>query len=71
METTPLHDSMTCPYCRSDLRRVPGLWLGRGGFECDRCGDFIDFSRALTPADGSGEVDEQPAVLDYGPLQSL
>ncbi len=61
-----------CPYCRSGLRRVPGMWLGRNGFECDRCGEFIDFSRKLTPADHSGEVDDGDGgdPLD-GPAQSL
>ncbi len=57
--TTP-HDAMPCPYCRGWLRRVPGIFLGRSGFECDRCGEFIDFSRELTPADSTGEVDDAP-----------
>ncbi len=57
MESSEPHDA-TCPYCQSGLRRVPGVWLSRGGFECERCGEFIDFSRELTVADGSGEVDD-------------
>ncbi len=58
MESLEPRDATICPYCRSGLRRVPGIWLGRGGFECERCGEFIDFSRELTPADTSGEVDD-------------
>lgn len=60
----------TCPYCQSRLRRVPGMWLNRGGFECERCGEFIDFSRELTEADGSGKADEEDDLADR-PAQSL
>jgi len=63
MQQTAPHDSTTCPYCRNRLRYVPGLWLGRGGFECERCGDFVDFSRGLTPADGSGTADDHTRTL--------
>ena len=61
MESSEPHDATICPYCQSDLRRVPGVWLGRGGFECEHCGEFIDFSRELTASDGAGEVDETDA----------
>jgi tRNA(Ile2) C34 agmatinyltransferase TiaS len=57
------HDATKCPYCRSGLRAVPGRWLGRGAFECERCGDFIDFSRPLTTADGSGTNKDQRRPL--------
>lgn len=58
MEVFRASDANRCPYCSSNLRRVPALWLGHGGFECDRCGDFLDFSRELTDADGTGTVDD-------------
>jgi hypothetical protein len=56
-------DANRCPYCRSSLRRVPGLWLSRSGFECARCGDFIDFSRPLTEADGAGTADSRQSQV--------
>ncbi len=55
---TPLHRTAQCPYCESTLRRVPGVWLGRSGFTCPRCGDFVDFSRALDARDDTGLVDD-------------
>jgi len=61
--TPTSHDDASCPYCRGRLRHVPGIFLGHGGFECPRCGDFIDFSRNLTAADGPGTVDEHSGTL--------
>jgi hypothetical protein len=63
LTTRTPHDATRCPYCRSALRRVPGHWLGRGQLQCDRCGDFMDFSRPLTAADGDGTVQDRERAL--------
>lgn len=36
---------VVCPYCGRPLRWTPMRWLTRGLFECERCGEFPDFSR--------------------------
>ncbi len=64
-------DTTNCPYCGFRLRRLPGRWLGHGGFECKRCGEFLDFSRELTASDGPGVIDDTEDLPSAGPLQSL
>lgn len=71
MDVATAHDATSCPYCRSGLRRVPGLWLGRGGFECDRCGEFVDFSRSLGASDDTGTVSETSLRPERTRRQSL
>jgi CheY-like chemotaxis protein len=36
-----------CPYCGAALKWIPMRWFGRGTFECDRCGEFPDFSSGI------------------------
>lgn len=38
-------DTVLCPICRRPLRQAPDRWLET--FECNRCGEFSDFSSAM------------------------
>lgn len=37
---------LVCPYCGRAMRWTPMMRFRRGGFECENCGDFLDYRSA-------------------------